>query len=191
MIVGPPQENREGLSLLRVILVLSSISPLFVLWAVKGVALLPDVYFVSVCLFLAIFPTIILLVREGIATKQRDTHVLQVGSVEDHRGRVLVYLFAMLLPFYRQVVDSWRELSALILALIFIVFLFCHLNFHYMNILFAIRRYHVFTVYPPHQDNPYASSDSYILITRRRSLPAGQSIVALRLSNTVYLEKPS
>lgn len=46
MTVGPSQENREGLSLLRVILVLSSISPLFVLWAVKGVDLLPDVYFV-------------------------------------------------------------------------------------------------------------------------------------------------
>ena len=106
----PLQKNREGLGLLRIILVLSSISPLFVLWAVKGVALLPDVYFVSVCLFLAIFPTIVLLVREGIATKQRDTHPLQIGSVEDHRAHVLVYLFAMLLPFYRQVVDSWRDL---------------------------------------------------------------------------------
>ena len=189
MIMGPSQENREGLNLLRVTLVLSSISPLFVLWAVKGVAILADVYFVSVCLFLAIFPTIILLVRERIATKQRDAHPLQVGSVEDHRGHVLVYLFAILLPFYRQVVDGWRELSALILALIVIVFLFWHLNFHYMNILFAIRRYHVFTVYPPQQDNKYASPDSYILITRRRSLRTGQSIVALRLSNTVYLEK--
>ena len=189
--MGPSQENREGLSLLRVTLVISSISPLFVLWAVKGVDLIPDVYFVSVCLFLAIFPTIVLLVRERIATKQRDAHPLQVGSVEDHRGHVLVYLFAILLPFYRQVVDSWRELSALILALVFIVFLFWHLNFHYMNILFAIRRYHVFTVYPPQQDNQHASSGSYVLITRRRSLRAGKSIVAFRLSNTVYLEKSS
>lgn len=186
----PLQDNREGLGLLRVILVISSISPLFVLWAVKGVVLLPDRYFVSVCLFLAIVPSIILLYRERIATKQRDTHPLQIGSVEDHRGHVLVYLFAMLLPFYRQVVDTWRDLSSLILALIFIVFLFWHLNFHYMNILFAIRRYHVFTIYPPHEDNKYASSESYILITRRRSLSAGQRIVALRLSNTVFLEKP-
>ena len=185
------QKNREGLSLLRVILVLSSISPLFVLWAVKGVALIPDVYFVSVCLFLAIFPTIVLLVREVIARKQGDAHPLQVGSVEDHRGHVLVYLFAMLLPFYRQVVDSWRDFSALILALIFIVFLFWHLNFHYMNILFAIRRFNVFTVYPPLEDNKYASSESYILITRRRNLLAGQSIVAVRISSNVYLEKPS
>ena len=189
MIMGPSQENREGLNLLRVTLVISSISPLFFLWAVKGVAILADIYFVPVCLFLAIFPTIILVVRERIATRQRDAHPLQVGSVEDHRGHVLIYLFAMLLPFYRQVVDGWRELSALILALIFIVFLFWHLNFHYMNILFAIRRYHVFTVYPPQHDNKYASSDSYILVTRRRSLRTGQSIVALRLSNTVYLEK--
>ena len=185
------QDNREGLNLLRFILVLSSISPLFILWAVKGVAFLPDVYFVPVCLFLAIFPTIVLLVRVRIAIGHRDTRTLQVGSVEDHRGHVLVYLFAMLLPFYRQVVDGWREFSALILALIFIVFLFWHLNFHYMNILFAIRRYHVLTIYPPQQDNKYASPDSYILITRRRSLRTGQSIVVFRLSNTVYLEKSS
>ena len=174
---------------LRVILVLSSISPLFILWAVKGVALLPDVYFVSACSFFAVIPSIVLLVRERVATKQKDVHPLQVGSVEDHRGHVLVYLFAMLLPFYRQVVDGWREFSALIVAVVFIVFLFWHLNFHYMNLLFAIRRYHVFTVYPPHQDNKYSSVDSYILITRRRNLQGVQSIVALRLSNTVYLEK--
>ena len=180
--------NQEGLNLLRFILVLSSISPLFILWAVKGIALLPDIYFVPCCSALATLPTIVLFRREKIARKQRDTHTLPVGRVEDHRGHVLVYLFAMLLPFYTQDVNSCRELFALILALSFIVFLFWHLNFHYMNILFAIRGFHVFTVYPPPQDNQYASANSYILITRRRSLTTGQQIVGLRLSNTVYLE---
>ena len=188
--MGLPSVHREGLAILRVILVLSSISPLFVLWAVKGVAFLPDVYFVSACSAVAILPTIVLLIREVIATKQKDIHLVNVGKVEDHRGHVLIYLFAMLLPFYRQVVEGWREFSALILALIFIVFLFWHLNFHYMNILFAIRRYHVFTVYPPNEDNRFASKESYVLITRRRNLHANQSILAIRLSNTVYLEKP-
>lgn len=187
--MGFSGKYREGLGFLRVILVLGSISPLFVLWAVKGVALLPDIYFVSTCSCFAIIPSFLLLVRERVATKQRDFHPLQVGSVEDHRGHVLIYLFAMLLPFYRQIVDGWREFSALVVALIFIVFLFWHLNFHYMNILFAIRRYHVFTVYPPNEDNNYSSGESFIVITRRRNLQSGQSIVALRLSNTVYLEK--
>ena len=183
--------NQEGLNLLRFILVLSSISPLFVLWAVKGIALLPDVYFVPCCLILAIIPTLVLYRREKTARKQQDTHTLPIGRVEDHRGHILVYLFAMLLPFYTQDVNSWREFASLILALSFIVFLFWHLNFHYLNILFAIRGFHVFTVHPPPQDNQYANVDSYILITRRRSFRTGQLIVGLRLSNTVYLEECS
>ena len=189
--MGLPRRTPEGLTLLRFSMVLSSIAPLFILWAVKGVAFLPDIYFVSVCVFLATTPTVVLLIREKIARKHRDTRHLIAHRVDDHRGHVLVYLFAMLLPFYRQDVDGWRELSALILALVFIVFLFWHLNFHYMNILFAIRGFHIFTVHPPQQDNQYANLESYILITRRKSLTSEQSIVGFRLSNTVYLEDPS
>ena len=185
------KRNQEGLSLLRFILVLSSISPLFVLWAVRGVAVIPDHYFVSVCLVLSVLPTLVLLLREKIARSHQDVRSLTVGRGEDHRGHVLVYLFAILLPFYRQDVESWRELSALVLALVFIVFLFWHLNFHYMNILFAIRGYNVFTVHPAQQDNEYANLESYVLITRRKSLPPGQLVVGLRLSNTIYLEKSS
>ena len=84
----------------------------------------------------------------------------------------------MLLPFYTQnAIDSCREFFALILALSFIIFLFWHLNFYYMNILFAIRGFHVFTVHPPPQDNQYANPDSYILITRSElSIPVKASL---------------
>ena len=191
MTMVDPCGNQEGLKLLRFTLVLSSISPLFFLWALKGGSFLPDIYFVPGCLCLAIFPTIVLFVRERIVRKQKDVRNLIVGNAEDHRGHILVYLFAMLLPFYSQGIEGWRELSALVLGLAFIVFLFWHLNFHYMNILFALRGYHVFTVSVLPQGNEYASQDNYILITRRHSLPHGQRIVGFRLSNTVYLEKSS
>ena len=181
--------GQEGLKFLRLMMVLSSISPLFILWAIRGTTLIPDLYFVTGCLTLALLPTTLLLVREGLARKQNDTRPLVVGSVEDHRGHVLVYLFAMLLPFYRQDIDTWREFTALLAALCFIVFLFWHLNFHYMNILFALRRYRVLTIYPPETTNEYASKDSVALITRRSSLIAKQQVVAYRLTNTLYLEK--
>ena len=129
--------NLEGLRFLRFVMVLSSISPLFVLWAIRGTELIPDLYFIAGCVALSVVPTLVLLVREAIARKQNDTRLLVVGRVEDNRGHVLVYLFAILLPFYRQDIDTWREFSALLAALLFIVFLFWHLNFHYMNILFA------------------------------------------------------
>ena len=172
-------------------LVLSSIAPLFLLWAIKGTSLLPDRYFVTGCTLFAFFPTAALLLRERIALKHGDSRPLIIGTVEDHRGHVLVYLFAILLPFYRQDVDSWREFSALLAALAFIVFLFWHLNFHYMNVLFAIRGFHVFTIHPSGQDNKYTGRDSFILITRRLNFTPGETTIALRLTNTMYLERSS
>ena len=189
MIMNFSQGNQEGLNPLRFILALSSFSPLFVLWAARGVAILPDIYFIPVCLFFAIVPSSFLFVREKFAKRDRDTHTLTVGKVENHSGHFLVYLFAMLLPFYSQDIEGWRDLSALLFALAIIVFLFWHLNFYYINILFAIRGYHILTVHSPRQENQHANLDSFILITRRSDLLPEQDIVGLRLSNTVYIEE--
>ena len=128
------QGNREGLRYLRFILALSSFSPLFVLWAARGVTFLSDICFVSACLGLAIVPSCVLFARETIAKKQRDSRNLKVGRVENQSGHILVYLFAVLLPFYSQDVDGWRDLFAFSLALMIIVFLFWHLNFYYINL---------------------------------------------------------
>ncbi len=138
--------HAEGLTLARFIMVLSSMSPLFILWGIRGTNLIPALYFVTGCLVMAVLPTAFLLFRELLAKRQNDIRSLVIGRTEDHRGHVLVYLFAILLPFYRQNVDSWRDFSALVAALVFIVFLFWHLNYHYMNILFAVRGYRVLNV---------------------------------------------
>ena len=181
--------HAEGLKLARFIMVLSSISPLFILWSIRGTNLIPDMYFVTGCLVMAILPTGFLLLREVIARRQNDTRSLVVGKTEDHRGHVLVYLFAILLPFYRQNVDAWRDFFALLAALVFIVFLFWHLNYHYMNIVFALRGYRVLNVLSPAGDSEHPSMVSFALITRRSTVQPNERIVAYRLSNTVYLEK--
>ena len=97
--------------------------------------------------------------------------------------------FAILLPFYRQNVESWRDFSALMAALVFIVFLFWHLNYHYMNIVFALRGYRVLSVLTPEGDSEGSSMKNFALITRRSSVEPNERLVAYRLSNTVYLEK--
>lgn len=185
----PNEQPSEGLKLIRLLMVFSSISPLFILWAIRGTALIPDLYFVSGCAVMATIPTLALLFREALAKKHNDTRPLTVGRVEDSRAHILVYLFAMLLPFYRQNVDTWREFWALMAAIVFIVFLFWHLQFHYMNVIFALRRYRVLTIYPPESTNPYDSKDSFVLITRNRLLASGERVVAYRLTNGLYLEK--
>ena len=181
--------HAEGLKLARFFMVLSSMSPLFILWSIRGTNLIPDKYFVTSCLGIATLPTGILLLRVYIARRQNDTRPLVVGRTEDHRGHVLVYLFAILLPFYRQNVDTWRDFYAILAALVFIVFLFWHLNYHYMNIIFALRGYRVLNVQSPDGSSEYPSMVNFALITRRSNVRLDETLVAYRLSNTVYLEK--
>ncbi len=172
----------------RLLMVLSSLSPLFVLWGIRGSRLIPDRYFAAFCALMVVLPNGFLWLRLHVARKLNEKKELVVGKAEDHRDHVLLYLFAILLPFYRQDPGSWRDLSSAVAALAFIVFLFLHLNLHYMNFLFAAWGYRVFTVYSPEDGNPHTGRVSFALITRRVSLTAGQHIVAYRLSDTVYVE---
>jgi hypothetical protein len=169
-------------------MVLSSISPLFVLWAIRGNGLIPDRYFVAFCLLMVVVPYAFLWLRIRTARKLQEKREIVVGTAEDHREHLLVYLFAMLLPFYATNLGTWRDLAAALAALSFIVFLFWHLNLHYMNLLFAAFGYRVFTVYPPIDDNPLTGRASLVLITRRATVGTGERLTVYRLSDTVYLE---
>jgi hypothetical protein len=137
---------------------------------------------------MVVVPNAFLWLRIRTARKQKDQRDITVGAADDHRDHILVYLFAMLLPFYSEDLGSWRDLGATVAALAFIVFLFWHLNLHYMNLLFAALGYRVFTVYPPVDGNPLTSKTRQAVITRRVSLSSGDRLVAYRLSDTVYLE---
>jgi hypothetical protein len=183
--------HREGLKAARLLMVLSSVSPLFILWAIRGTSLIPDRYFVGFCALMILVPNVFLWLRIRTARKQDDKREVRVGTADDHRDHILVYLFAMLLPFYSEDLGSWRYLGASFAALAFIVFLFWHLNLHYMNLVFAALGYRVFTVYPPADGNPLTGKTRHAVITRRVSLIPGDRLVAYRLSDTVYLEAES
>lgn len=184
----PVSYHCGGLRVARLLMVLSSISPLFILWAIRGNSLIPEPYFVIGCAVMAIVPNLFLLLRVRAAKKQNDKRTIIVGTADDHRDHILVYLVATLLPFYAEYIDSWRHFMATLVALVFIVFLFWYLNLHYINLLFAFRGLHVFTVYPPADGNPLTAPMPYALLTRRVNLRTGEQVVAYRLSDTVYLE---
>lgn len=169
-------------------MVLSSISPLFILWAIRGNKVVPDGWLIGICALMVIVPNVFLWLRIRTAIKQADKRELTIGKADDHRDHMLVYLFAMLLPLFAEKLDTWRELGTTIAALAFIVFLFWHLNLHYMNLVFAVRGFRVFTVYPPADGNPLTGRGRQALITRRIDLTPGDRIVAYRVSDAVYLE---
>src|SRR5262249_19067558 len=95
-------------------------------------------------------------------------------------------LFAMLIPLYDANVGSLRDAAATIIAFVFIVFLFWHLNLHYMNVLFALFGYRVFTIRP--LASAIGGREPFVLLTTRSSLPAGVQVDAYRISDTVYFE---
>jgi hypothetical protein len=182
------RKHSEGLKIARLFMVLSGMSPLFILWAIRGSKLICDRYFLSFCAVMVVLPNAYLLARIGTATRQQLKRDLTVGSAEDHRDYLLVYLFATLLPFYSIDTGTWRDFIALFLAVVFVVFLFWYMSLHYMNIFFALCGYRVFTITSPADNNRFSGRTSLVVITPRNSLLPGEHIDAYRLSDTVYFE---
>ena len=137
---------------------------------------------------MVLLPNLFLWLRIRTAIKMHERRELVIGSAEDHRDHLHVYLFAMLLPFYSVNISTWREFGASLAAVAFVVFLFWHLNLHYMNLLFALWGYRVFTLLPPADANSLSGKDTYVLITKRVSVYGLGRATAYRLSDTVYLE---
>lgn len=181
----------EGLGLVRLMMVLSSLAPLFLLWAVRGISSVADRYLVPLCLAFAVVPTLVLLARIRICIRSNDAVTITIGTYEDHRDHLLVYLVAMLVPLYQADLKTTRDTLANLVALLLIIFLFFHLRLHYMNVLFALRGYRVYTVTPPESVNPASRREPFVLLTSRPYLAKSDSIRALRLSNTVFMEQRS
>jgi hypothetical protein len=181
-------KHGEGLRAARLLMVLSGLSPLFLLWAIRGSKIVPDGYLITGCILIVVLPNFFLWLKIKIAVREQVKKELVVGTAEDHRDHLLVYLFAMLLPFYSIDTSNWRDFAALVMALGFVVFLFWHLNLHYMNIIFAIRGYRVFTIVPPADENRFSGRTSLALITPRTTIRSGEHIIGYRLSDTVYFE---
>jgi hypothetical protein len=183
-----PERVNRGLPVARLLMVISSLAPLFLLWAIRGAPPIPDHYWIAICVLLAIIPNLVLFWRWRIARRRNDHRVIVVAAARDQSEHLLVYLFAMLLLLYTANLANERELYAVAAAFIFIVFLFWHMNLHYMNIVFAALGYRVFTIEMAARQG--ATASSVILLSKRTSPPpVGVSIDGLRLSDTVFVEK--
>ena len=177
-----------GLPIARLLMVIGSLAPLFVLWAIRGDPEIPNCYWIGGCLGLAIIPNLVLMWRWRIAQRRNDHRVIVVTSARDQSEHLLVYLFAMLLPLYTANLANVRELSSAITAFVFIVFLFWHMDLHYMNITFAVLGYRVYTIV---MKSPTGSPKGAVVLLSKRHLPppADASIDGLRISDTVFVER--
>ena len=189
--VMPP---REGLTFARILMVLGSMAPLFIFLGIRGVPvidgkpLIPDYWYESACALLIGIPTVMLMVRVYLAGRNQDTKELTIGTATDHRDHLIAYLFAMIIPLYQNNYNNMRDVLAALAVVVFIWFLFTHMNLHYMNLLFAVAGYRVYTVETANQNNPFSGQSPMILLTKRHSLHAQQKIMTRRISDTVFIE---
>jgi hypothetical protein len=185
----------EGLEITRFILVWSSLSPVFVLWAIRGVAAISDLYWIPVCLVLFLLPSLILWWILRRSRNSENTKTILISSAKDQREHLLTYLFAMLIPLFDANTDEIRDLTAVSLALVFVMFLFWHMRLHYMNLFFALWGYRIFTVEAKigttETDRKRERFVTYAVISRRHFIPDDDTITGYRLGGRVLFDKAS
>ena len=177
---------REGLEIWRLCMVLLSFAPLFLLLAIRGDEVLPDVWTWSICSALIFIPLTLLILRLRVVWNSKAIGQLHIGSAEDSNSHILAYLFATLLPFYRTPFEGLRELLALGVALVFIVWLFWYMGLHYVNVLLAVFNYRIFTVHPPQSQSTVARTTPCVVITKRHYLQPGAVLETRQISNSLY-----
>lgn len=180
----------DGLALIRLVLVISSLSPVFVLWAIRGVNVMRDLYWIPLCLTLFLVPNLLLWLFVRRARVVGNKKTVNLHTPEDHRDSLLTYLFAMLLPLYDANLDGWRDMVALLTAFAFVCFIFWHMRLHYMNIFFAVLGYRIFTA---NAENGTTGTDQlartpYVIITKRYHLGREIVVTGYRLGADVLLE---
>lgn len=177
---------REGLGLWRFCMVLAGFAPLFILLALRGNALIPDRLMWYSCIVLVVVPILSLLARLAVVYATQNPRDLTVGRIEDSRSHVLVYVFALLLPLYSVDIVNYRDGMAILAALIFVIFLFWHMNLHYLNFVLALFGFRMFTTYPPDAHNQYENTMPITVITRQPVLLPNSVVKSYRLSNTLF-----
>jgi hypothetical protein len=63
------------MKIVRLMMILGSFSPLFILWAIRGSELIPDNYFLPFCALMVIMPNAFLWQRVRTAKKKKESAI--------------------------------------------------------------------------------------------------------------------
>jgi len=174
-------ERREGLPFIKLMMLLSSMAPLFILIGLGGVnnEVIPEFKLWLLITFIVIFPYICLFTRLVFAKKANDVMTIDTSSATNNKDYLFTYLFTVLLPLYGFSINSNRDAIALGFALLIVLFVLWNMNLHFINIIFAIDGYKVFTI---------PAMDGAILLSNRHSVSNFSDLMVHRLSNSVFIE---
>jgi len=181
-------KQKEGMPFVKLMMLISSLAPLFLLIGIRGILIknVNNELLVSskdtwiILSALIIVPYLILKLRIKASRKSKDIFLINTVDATMNKEYLFTYLITVLLPLYSITITSMNELYAIVCAVLFVLFVFWNMNMHFLNILFAIKGYRVYTL-PMY----YGS----ILLTTRQHIPRNLSeIKAHRISNSVFIE---
>lgn len=185
------RNNTEGQGFVRFVLVWSSLGPVFLLWAIRGVSALEDSVWIPLCFALFAIPNLILWLIFRRVRKSENTKTIDVEKAGDQREHLFTYLFAMLIPLFDVSLGGMRDVAAMMLAMVFVIFLFWYLHLHYVNIIFALWGYRIYTVEVRTGAGNGQDSRllSYAVISKQHHLSSGSILTGYRLGGNVLVDK--
>jgi hypothetical protein len=171
-------KKSEGLPFVKMMMLISSLSPLFIIIAIKGIEIIPDCYLWSFTAFIVLIPVLIIWWRIKIAIKNNDKKTLYVKGASQNKEYLFAYLLTVFLSFFGLPDSNIRDLWAVIFAIVIVLFIFWNMNIHYVNLIFVILGYRVYTI---------EGDTNIILLSTRHNINL-EKLIAHRISNTVYIE---
>ncbi|MES2154431.1 MAG: hypothetical protein V4510_04775 [bacterium] len=191
------EHRQRTLGLFRAMLVVSSFSPVLLVWALRGMPAAPSIRLGSWHLdgawaaasgvSLAImFPLTIVVVRWLRAAKERSYSTFTFERVEDDRAQVFDYLVAVLLSMFFVDVATERGLLAGLTGLLLVIWIFMFLGLHHVNLPLSFRGYRIYMGWP---SNSGARTVPVVVLCRLGPPPTGQPLRLLRLDDHLFVEE--
>lgn len=174
-------KTTEGVPIVKFMMLLSSMSPLFVLIGIKGLNnVISDMSLWVVIGLIIGIPHAILAFRLIRAKKSNDIFTVNVKNAVNNKEYLFTYLFTVLLPLYSVSISATRDIWAISAAICFVLFVLWNMNLHFINLMFALMGYRVFIL---------EEYNAAILLTKRTKIVDSiQNINVYRLSNSVFIE---
>lgn len=177
--------RENGLKFFRFLLLISSISPVFVLLALKGASFVADDYNVaynSIMWGIFIVSFLPLLIRYQIAKNEKVKLAINKNvtpCIEEYS----TYILSIALPLCQNDLISEKNFLFFIAMIVFVLIVFYVFNLYYLNIFFYLLGYKLYKVVP-------SRSHSYVVISKKEIQEIqSKDIVAIRLTNSLFWER--
>lgn len=162
----------------RVVLFLSSYTPLFLIMAIKyGPA---HRYFALSMVLLAVISVVLLLFYLKQSASLAVDHVI-VEKISGRDSEAMSYIVTYLIPFLDIQLDEISSAVSLLLLFLVVGILYVHSNLIYINPTLNLLRYHLFEI-------EIEGGMTSALLSRRRFVERGASIPVVSLGEQIFLE---